>query len=147
MKREDFLILLIKYGNIPYIWGGQSLKGADCSGLAQLIYEEIGLDPPGDQTSQALYEYFSKNGTEVNIKEADLGDLAFFGKDRITHVGICLNSILMLEAAGGGPECTTEEISKLKDAKTKVNPILRRRDFVCVIRPNGIPWNPKAPTN
>lgn len=42
------------YLRVPYIWGGDSDKGLDCSGLVQLIFEPVGLDPNGDQTAQAF---------------------------------------------------------------------------------------------
>lgn len=139
MNREQFLTTLIKYGNIPYIWGGSSMDGLDCSGFAQMALAEIQLDPPGDQSAQALHDYFMKHGAET--KDPDLGCLAFYGKEgRITHVGICLDSSRMIEAGGGGPDCTTVAKAQAKGAKIRVSQLLRRSDLVRVVRPAGLPW-------
>lgn len=143
-SREKFIIGLIKYGGIPYLWGHQDLQGTDCSGLAQQVLAEIQLDPPGDQTAQGLHDYFMEHGSEVVGPEdkPDLGDLCFYGKapNKITHVGICLDDTLMLEAGGGGPDCTTVAKAQAKGAKVRVSQLLRRSDLVRVVRPAGLPW-------
>ncbi|HEX2975469.1 MAG TPA: C40 family peptidase [Bacteroidales bacterium] len=72
---------------IPYLWGGSSSKGADCSGLVQTVYFMNGLILQRDASMQA------KQGVEIDISSGITnlkpGDLLFFGKpDRITHVAI-----------------------------------------------------------
>lgn len=74
---------------IPYLWGGNSTKGCDCSGFTQTVFKTQGKLLPRDARQQVFL------GEEINY-EPDFsnvmaGDLLFFGKDdRITHVGISL---------------------------------------------------------
>lgn len=154
MNREQFLIELIKFGNVPYIWGGENEKvGLDCSGFAQKALNILGLDPIGDQTAQALMEHFSNIGSAAfsQIASSDLGDLVFFGKsiDRITHVGVCLGYGLMMEAGGGGSNTTTVEIARQHNAKVRVTEITRRKDMLIILRPLGLPWyvDPTRPSS
>lgn len=72
---------------IPYLWGGSSSKGVDCSGLVQTAYFMNGLILQRDASMQA------KHGIQIDIssdiKNLQPGDLLFFGKpERITHVAI-----------------------------------------------------------
>ena len=108
----------------PYKWGGESFRGFDCSGLVQEILASAGVDPPGDQTAQKLYEHFSENENHVS-SEPQLGALAFYGKSTadITHVAFLLNKYRMIEAAGGGSSILTISDAAFKDAKVRVRPL------------------------
>jgi cell wall-associated NlpC family hydrolase len=69
----------------PYLWGGRSQWGIDCSGFVQLVYRLSGLLMPRDASEQA------KLGNTMSfISEAQPGDLAFFDNEEgnIVHVGI-----------------------------------------------------------
>jgi cell wall-associated NlpC family hydrolase len=72
----------------PYLWGGRTLMGVDCSGFTQLIYKMAGKQLPRDAYQQA-----EVGELIAFIDEAQTGDLAFFdnAEGKITHVGIVIN--------------------------------------------------------
>ena len=71
---------------VPYIWGGNSTKGNDCSGFTQTVFNTQNIQLPRDARQQALL------GTKIPLDESQPGDLFFFGNNnKIKHVGICIN--------------------------------------------------------
>jgi len=92
LKENAFMYL-----NAPYLWGGRSPFGIDCSGFVQLVYKMNGMDLPRDASQQ------SKVGQTLSfIEEAEEGDLAFFDNDEgnIIHVGIMLENNRIIHASG-----------------------------------------------
>ncbi len=88
--------LALSYKNTPYLWGGRSQWGIDCSGFSQLIYSCFGISLPRDAYQQA------EMGEIVDfISEIQVGDLAFFDNadGRITHVGIMLDRDTIIHAS------------------------------------------------
>lgn len=85
------------YLGTPYLWGGKSIWGIDCSGFVQMVYKMADLFVPRDAWQQA------EGGDVVGfLQEAVPGDLAFFdnSEGRITHVGILLNEKEIIHASG-----------------------------------------------
>jgi hypothetical protein len=80
----------------PYLWGGRSSFGCDCSGLVQLAFQMTGCCPPRDAAQQYLL------GSQVSPAKAEVGDLAFFSNSNghIVHVGFVLADGQILHAAG-----------------------------------------------
>lgn len=97
-KSKDQLVELAKlYLNVPYLWGGKSTFGIDCSGFTQQVYKLGGYQLPRDAYQQAeLGEVLSF------VEEAEPGDLAFFDNEdgRIIHVGIILGDYKIIHAHG-----------------------------------------------
>jgi cell wall-associated NlpC family hydrolase len=89
VSRSDIIKTAKRLIGIPYLWGGNSAKGNDCSGFTQTVFKANGLQLPRDARQQALI------GGEVialpDFSNVLPGDLIFFGTgERITHVGISL---------------------------------------------------------
>jgi gamma-D-glutamyl-L-lysine dipeptidyl-peptidase len=88
--------LVLPWMNVPYLWGGRTPLGVDCSGFTQVIYKLMGIDLPRDAWQQA------QTGTPVKkFSEVQPGDLAFFNnKEDIVHVGILLGNGGIIHASG-----------------------------------------------
>lgn len=87
----------MKFINSPYIWGGRTPSGIDCSGFTQLVYKLHGIKIPRDSRVQA------EAGQDVGfLEEAEPGDLVFFDDDRgiISHVGMIISRGLVIHASG-----------------------------------------------
>lgn len=94
---ERLLALTDRWLNAPYLWGGRTPAGVDCSGLTQMLFMAAGVVLPRDAWQQA------ELGAAVELADqANPGDLAFFdnAEGRIVHVGIMLNDRRILHASG-----------------------------------------------
>lgn len=93
-KLKELALIFLK---APYLWGGKSLFGIDCSGFTQQVYGLCGYQLPRDAYQQVAY------GEEVHfVGQTRPGDLAFFSNEegRITHVGIMLEGQQIIHAHG-----------------------------------------------
>jgi cell wall-associated NlpC family hydrolase len=102
--------LIRRFVGTPYLWGGRSPYGYDCSGLAQTFYGFMGVAIPRDADLQC------RDGMEV-AGEPEPGDLLFFGKAgvglagvryaHVTHVTISLGGADFMHASGSSVGITT----------------------------------------
>ena len=98
-KQEKSMLITnsMMYLNSPYLWGGRTPFGIDCSGLSQMVYRLNGIDLPRDADDQA------EVGTTLSfVEESEPGDLAFFDNEegKIVHVGIMLENNHIIHASG-----------------------------------------------
>lgn len=95
--QQHFLALAKSYHLSPYLWGGRSRLGIDCSGFSQVVFRHFDIKLPRDAYQQA-----ELGETVVDIADGQPGDLAFFDNEagRITHVGILINAHQIIHASG-----------------------------------------------
>lgn len=98
VKSKDSLIRsAFMYLNAPYLWGGKTPFGIDCSGFTQMVYKLNGYKLLRDASQQAT------QGEPLSfIEESEPGDLAFFDNDEgnIIHVGIIMENNYIIHASG-----------------------------------------------
>jgi len=80
------IALAKRFLGLPYLWGGRSGYGYDCSGFTQMLVRSRGITMPRDADLQAAWE----GVVAVDRKELRAGDLLFFGSaaDKITHTAM-----------------------------------------------------------
>lgn len=90
VDKDEVMYKIIEYINTPYLWGGTSKRGIDCSAFIQTVfYQASGITLPRTSLEQ------SSVGDPVELKDLKFGDLLFFDtmrKGRVTHVGMYLSN-------------------------------------------------------
>lgn len=95
--KPDLIRTAFLYLNAPYLWGGKTPFGIDCSGFTQMVYKLNGYHLLRDASQQAT------QGDALSfIEESEPGDLAFFDNEegRIIHVGIIMADNYIIHASG-----------------------------------------------
>ena len=87
---DDYLETAESFIGVPYLWGGTTALGVDCSGFVQQVYRLNGVALPRDADQQAML------GRKV--EEARAGDLMFFGADSVTHVALATSATEFIHA-------------------------------------------------
>ena len=101
---SDFVETAKRFLGVPYLWGGTSAKGFDCSGYTKSIYAYHGYLLPRDASQQVRVGILID--TDKTWKNLLPGDLLFFGNlreddsERITHVAIYMGNGKIIHAAG-----------------------------------------------
>jgi Cell wall-associated hydrolases (invasion-associated proteins) len=123
---KSVLRIATLYINTPYLWGGRSIMGADCSGFVQAVYRLNGIALPRDADQQSLL------GEHIEGIENSLpGDLAFFknSSGNVVHVGMMLTKETMIHCSGSVhiSKITNEGYwSDLWNDYVKRSPIIKR---------------------
>ncbi len=96
-NRNSIVNTALLFLNSPYLWGGKTPFGIDCSGFTQMVYKINGYKLSRDAKDQA-----NQGKTLSFIEESEAGDLAFFNNDEgdIIHVGIILQNNHIIHASG-----------------------------------------------
>jgi len=96
-ETENIAVTATSFLNVPYLWGGRTHFGIDCSGFTQAVFKLQGINLSRDASQQV------QQGYTVNmLQETRLGDLAFFDnpEGNVVHVGILLNNENIIHASG-----------------------------------------------
>jgi len=94
--KDDVGRYAMEWLNAPYLWGGKTFMGVDCSGFVQTVFKIFGVRLKRDAYQQA------EQGTGINLSEVRTGDVAFFHNEhgRVIHVGIMLDADRIIHASG-----------------------------------------------
>jgi cell wall-associated NlpC family hydrolase len=95
--------LAMQYLGVPYVWGGESPSGMDCSGLVVLVFRQLGLELPhytGDLWNE---------GVPVDKDQLQAGDLVFF--NGLGHMGIYIGGGMMIHAPHTGDVVKISDIN------------------------------------
>jgi len=99
VDRDAVMIKIIELMNTPYLWGGTSTSGIDCSAFVQRVMKfALGIDVPRTSIMQSTV------GEEVKREDLRFGDLIFFNTrgSRISHVGIYLGESVFAHSSSSG---------------------------------------------
>jgi cell wall-associated NlpC family hydrolase len=97
---DEVIALARRFVGLPYLWGGTSTLGFDCSGFTQLLYRRRGIEIPRDSGPQSRWE-----GAEpVERGELEAGDLLYFGEapDKVSHTGMYIGDGEFIHATAHG---------------------------------------------
>ena len=103
----------MQYLGTPYVWGGASPSGFDCSGLAMYVYAQVGISLPHNAAMQ-----YDSVGVYVSRSDLQPGDLVFF--DGLGHMGIYIGGGQFIHAPHTGDVVKISSLSESWYASTYV---------------------------
>ena len=110
---EQAVNLARQYLGVPYVWGGTTPNGFDCSGLVQYVYKQLGIN-----ISRTTYTQVN-DGRAVTKDELKAGDLIFFANSGgVHHVGIYIGNGQFIHAPQTGDVVKIANLSDRKDFYT-----------------------------
>lgn len=117
---DDYVSIAARFLETPYLWGGRSGLGIDCSGLVQLCLQMSGREAPRDSDMQA-----AGLGEEISREDLRRGDLVFWKG----HVAIMADERTMIHASGHTMTVTREDLDGAIDriARLYAKPTIYRR--------------------
>jgi cell wall-associated NlpC family hydrolase len=98
--------IALQYLGVPYVWGGASPDGFDCSGLVQYVFGQLGISLPHNTVAQ----WHDPDAVPVPQDQLRPGDLLFF--NRLDHVGIYLGNGLMVDAPHTGANVRIDSLGE-----------------------------------
>jgi hypothetical protein len=105
-SRKEVIRTARRFLGTPYVWGGKTSYGIDCSGLVQTVFKSNGIDLPRDAYQQA--EFFENN--KIDEENTKTGDLLFFKEnDKVCHVAISTGGLNFINARGFVQEESIDE--------------------------------------
>lgn len=139
---ESVLEYAHKFMGVPYLWGGTSSKGFDCSGFTKTVYFMHGIILPRDASQQVF------TGIEIDTKDGfgnlQAGDLLFFGtkatestKERVTHVGFYISDLDFIHE-GGRVKINSFDSKKSNYSKYRHSTFLRAKRIITSTGQNGV---------
>jgi cell wall-associated NlpC family hydrolase len=134
-KQEIAIAYAWRLLGAPYIWGGSTPQGFDCSGFAQEVLAAVGLDPAGDQTAEGLLQVARKQWKPCATPQA--GAFVFYGQagGKATHIAFLVDLGVIAEAGGGGSATTSAAAAAAQGAFVRLRPWNRRGDSLGIFTP------------
>lgn len=133
---RDFVEIAERFVGVPYLWGGRTRIGIDCSGLVQMAMHAAGLEAPRDSDMQR-----AEIGSDILVPESleglRRGDLVFWPG----HVGIMIDSVMMVHANAHHMAVVTETLPETAERVARDG----GPRIVAIKRPAGLGAAVRAP--